>query len=77
MTPIRASTKPIQRTNIGTKLARKRAIKEAMDDYYIIRASWAFGKYGKNSIYTIRRLDKTVVDDQIGRPTWTWTLAEF
>lgn len=64
------------------KLAGEQAVKETMDDYYIIRTSWVFGKYGKNFVYTMLRLAKThdkltVVDDQIGRPTWTRTLAEF
>lgn len=64
------------------KLAGERAVKEATDDYYIIRTSWVFGKYGKNFVYTMLRLAKThdkltVVDDQVGRPTWTRTLAEF
>lgn len=64
------------------KLAGEKAVKETMDNYYIIRTSWVFGKYGHNFVYTMLRLAKchdklTVVNDQVGRPTWTRTLAEF
>lgn len=64
------------------KLAGEKAVKESMKDYYIIRTSWVFGKYGHNFVYTMLRLAKThdrltVVNDQVGRPTWTRTLAEF
>lgn len=55
---------------------------KTMSKYYIIRTSWVFGQYGKNFVYTMLKLAEThdelsVVDDQIGRPTWTKTLAEF
>lgn len=64
------------------KLAGEQAVMSIMDKYYIIRTSWVFGKYGKNFVYTMLRLAEThdhltVVNDQIGRPTWTRTLAEF
>ncbi|AMV62379.1 dTDP-4-dehydrorhamnose reductase [Pediococcus damnosus] len=65
-----------------TKNLGEKAIRETMSKYYIIRTSWVFGKYGKNFVYTMLNLAKThdvitVVDDQVGRPTWTRTLAEF
>lgn len=64
------------------KLAGEQAVKAIMDKYYIVRTSWVFGQYGHNFVYTMLRLAKThpeltVVNDQVGRPTWTRTLAEF
>lgn len=64
------------------KLAGELAVKSASDNYYIIRTSWVFGKFGKNFVFTMQDLAKThdvltVVNDQTGRPTWTRTLAEF
>ena len=64
------------------KLAGEKAVQQIMDKYYIIRTSWVFGQYGHNFVYTMLKLAEThdhltVVDDQVGRPTWTRTLAEF
>ncbi|MHC9533092.1 dTDP-4-dehydrorhamnose reductase [Dellaglioa sp. L3N] len=65
-----------------TKLAGEEAVAKIMSKYFIIRTSWVFGEYGKNFVYTMLNLAKThdhltVVSDQLGRPTWTRTLAEF
>lgn len=64
------------------KFAGEQAVRNTLNDYYIVRTSWVFGKYGHNFVYTMLRLaeshDKlTVVNDQVGRPTWTNTLANF
>ena len=58
------------------------ALKDILEKYYIIRTSWVFGEYGANFVYTMKRLaeehsELTVIDDQLGRPTWTKNLAEF
>lgn len=65
-----------------TKALGEQVVQEIMDNYYIIRTSWVFGKYGHNFVFTMQKLaetrdELTIVDDQYGRPTWTRTLAEF
>lgn len=61
-------------------LGEQRAL--AYDKALVLRASWLFGPGGPNFVATIRRLlleGKTplkVVDDQVGRPTYTPYLAE-
>ncbi|WP_270266961.1 dTDP-4-dehydrorhamnose reductase [Enterococcus casseliflavus] len=75
--------KPNPQNEYGrTKLLGEQAVKDLLDEYFIIRTSWVFGKYGHNFVYTMKCLAQThprltVVDDQYGRPTWTRTLAEF
>lgn len=64
------------------KLAGEQAVQKYSTNHYIIRTSWVFGEYGHNFVFTMLKLaethDKlTVVSDQIGRPTWTKTLANF
>lgn len=63
-----------------SKLAGEEAVQEVLDAYFIVRISWVFGLNGKNFIRTMLRLGEThdsltVVDDQIGSPTYTRDLA--
>ena len=64
-----------------TKLAGEIAIRETLPlDYYIVRTAWLYGEHGPNFIKTMLNLEKTkdtisVVDDQIGQPTWTKDLV--
>lgn len=55
---------------------------EAYEKHFIIRIAWVFGKNGNNFIKTMLRLGKeketlSVVDDQIGSPTYTYDLAKL
>jgi dTDP-4-dehydrorhamnose reductase len=64
-----------------TKLSGERAIAAAAPDTHtIVRTSWLFGVHGKSFPATMLRLagerdELTVVDDQIGSPTFTGHLA--
>ncbi|WP_314065810.1 dTDP-4-dehydrorhamnose reductase [uncultured Vagococcus sp.] len=74
-------TNPINQYGMA-KLAGEQIVAGTCTKYYIIRTSWVYGKYGNNFVFTMQKLAKnrdvlTVVSDQIGRPTWTRTLAEF
>lgn len=63
-----------------TKYEGELAVQNYLDRYFIIRISWVFGLNGGNFIKTMLNLGKTrdvitVVNDQIGSPTYTRDLA--
>ncbi|MCR5439174.1 MAG: dTDP-4-dehydrorhamnose reductase [Selenomonas sp.] len=63
-----------------SKLHGEEAVLELLENYFIVRISWVFGINGKNFIRTMLKLSEsheelTVVDDQIGSPTYTYDLA--
>ncbi len=66
-----------------TKLAGEDFVTAALDEYYILRITWAFGINGGNFVKTMLRLadsgksELNVVDDQIGSPTYTRDLASL
>ena len=65
-----------------SKLDGEAAVQEILEKYFIVRISWVFGINGKNFVKTMLNLVKThdkltVVDDQIGSPTYTADLAKL
>lgn len=63
-----------------SKLAGEQAVQELLDAYFIVRILWVFCLNGRNFIRTMLQLSEThdaltVVDDQIGSPTYTRDLA--
>ena len=64
-----------------TKLAGEIAVRESLpNDHYLVRTAWLYGERGPNFVKTMIDLEKTketisVVDDQLGQPTWTKDLV--
>lgn len=63
-----------------TKLLGEEEVKKYTDQYFIVRTSWVIGAVGKNFVKTMLQLGKTrgavsVVNDQIGSPTFTRNLS--
>ena len=63
-----------------SKLAGEEAVQQILKRFFIVRISWVFGINGRNFVRTMLRLGQThkeltVVDDQIGSPTYTRDLA--
>jgi dTDP-4-dehydrorhamnose reductase len=65
-----------------TKCEGEIAVEQNVEKFFIVRIAWVFGVNGKNFIKTMLNLGKThdtitVVDDQIGSPTYTYDLARL
>ncbi|MBR1796740.1 MAG: dTDP-4-dehydrorhamnose reductase [Clostridiales bacterium] len=65
-----------------TKLDGELAVSGLLDNYFIVRIAWVFGKNGKNFIKTMLNVGKThdevrLVNDQVGTPTYTYDLARL
>ena len=65
-----------------SKLKGEKAVMSGIDNYYIVRTSWLYGRFGKNFVNTMMELARTkselnVVFDQIGSPTYANDLATF
>lgn len=64
-----------------SKLMGEEAIMEILDRYFIVRTAWLYGCNGRNFPKTMLELAKshdalTVVNDEVGSPTYTLDLAE-
>lgn len=65
-----------------TKYEGEVYIERLVKKYFTVRIAWVFGVNGKNFIKTMLRLGKekgavSVVNDQIGSPTYTYDLARL
>ncbi|WP_438394163.1 dTDP-4-dehydrorhamnose reductase [Caballeronia sp. DA-9] len=64
-----------------SKLAGEQAIAASGCAYLVFRTSWVYGAQGTNFLRTMLRLaaerdELSVVNDQIGAPTWSRTIAD-
>lgn len=65
-----------------TKYEGELAVQKYLEKYFIVRIAWVFGINGNNFIKTMLKLSKThdtltVINDQIGSPTYTYDLARL
>jgi len=66
-----------------TKASGEDFVTSTIDNYFIVRISWVFGKNGNNFVKTMLRLasmgktELNVVSDQIGSVTYTYDLSKL
>ncbi|GAF64995.1 putative dTDP-4-dehydrorhamnose reductase [Bacillus sp. TS-2] len=81
-TPYHESDRPNPISVYGqSKLVGETYVKEICSKYFIVRTSWLYGNYGPNFVRTMLTLSEkqkklSVVDDQIGSPTYTKDLVK-
>lgn len=83
-TPWKPDCRDYQPLNVygKTKLEGELAVSRNLEQFFIVRIAWVFGKNGNNFIKTMLKIGKnhsrlTVVNDQIGTPTYTFDLARL
>lgn len=80
--PYPEDAKPSPLSEYGrSKLAGDFAVQEVDGACLILRTSWVYGARGKNFLLTMLRLAEqrpeiSVVDDQVGAPTWSRNIAQ-
>jgi dTDP-4-dehydrorhamnose reductase len=77
-----SKTEPMSTYGLSKLLGEKEISKNLDGNFYILRTAWLYGPYGRNFSKTILKKALTskdsinVVNDQIGQPTTTKSLAE-
>ncbi len=64
----------------ASKLAGEQAVLDAHEHAHVVRTAWVYGANGSNFVRTMAKLEQShptvsVVDDQLGSPTWSADLA--
>ncbi|MDQ3733936.1 MAG: dTDP-4-dehydrorhamnose reductase [Actinomycetota bacterium] len=75
-----APTAPINAYGRGKLDGELGVLELCPDSGYVLRTAWLYGRHGRNFVSTMLGLAAThatvsVVDDQVGQPTWTLDLA--
>lgn len=79
--PYREEDQPAPLSMYGaSKLAGERAVQAVGGQHLILRTSWVYSLHGRNFLLTMQRLMQerdslSIVDDEIGAPTWAGTIA--
>lgn len=73
---------PVDPLNVygASKAAGERLVRETLREHYIVRTAWVCGARGSNFVRTMLRVGRergeaSVVDDQVGSPTFTRDLS--
>jgi dTDP-4-dehydrorhamnose reductase len=81
--PFEVTDKPNPINYYGqTKYEGELEVQKVLKKFFIVRTSWVFGVNGNNFVKTMLRIGKerdeiSVVEDQIGSPTYTYDLAKL